>query len=64
MVNIRLSVTSSIKKSVDNSNWGTLMGSVDTTIRFTVWHYCWKTDSESFILETVVNILKPQLNKI
>ena len=64
MVNIRLSVTSTIKKSIDNSNWGILKDSIDNATRYTVYHYCWKTNSDSFILENVVNILKPQLKKI
>jgi hypothetical protein len=64
MKNIRISVTSTIKKSVDYYNWGILKDSIECTIRYTVYNYCCKTNSDSFILETVVDILKPQLNKI
>jgi len=64
MDNIRISVLSTIKNSVDNYNWGIIKDSINNTIRYTVYDYCCKTNSGSFILETVVDILEPQLKKI
>jgi hypothetical protein len=41
MKNIRIPITCDIKRSVDNPNWGILMNSASTTVRYDAWVKLW-----------------------
>ena len=42
MENIRIPITGAIKRSVDSPNWGFLMNSASTTVRYAAWGDLWK----------------------
>jgi hypothetical protein len=56
MKNIRIPITSAIKRSVDNPNWGILRNSINANARSAVWSDLWKgLESVEDICRIVIN---------